>query len=82
VLAEQSEPFTVMGSTLLAGAILPPVTVRTADPDAFPDLAIIIVVAVVAVEIAVAVLLLKIATVVSDEAQLTSDVMSLAELSE
>ena len=72
----------MIGSTLLAGAALPPVTVSKADPEAFPDLAVIIVAAVVAVEIAVATLLLTVATLGSDEAQLTSVVMSLAELSE
>jgi hypothetical protein len=40
----QSEPFTVTGSTLSAKAGLAPVTVNMAEPGAFPDSALIIVV--------------------------------------
>ncbi len=83
MLPEQSDPFTVIGSTLLAGAVLPaPVTARTAEPRAFPDLAIIMVVAVLAVETAVAKPLPTIvATPGADEVQVT-DVMFVVELSE
>jgi hypothetical protein len=82
VLAEQSEPFTVIGSTLLVGTPLTPVTVRTAEPVAFPDLAMIIVVAVVAVETAVAKPLLSIIATSGDEVQVTDDVRFVLELFE
>ena len=38
---EQSEPFTVMGSTLIRG---PPVTVKAVEPEMPPDVAVIVVV--------------------------------------
>ena len=70
MLAEQSDPFTVIGSTLPAGAALPPVTVRMAEPVVFPDLAMIIVVDVVAVETAVVKpLLFIVATSGADDVQ-------------
>jgi hypothetical protein len=83
VLAEQSDPFTVMGTTLLAGAELPPVTVRMAEPVVFPDLAMIIVVFVVAVETAVAKpLLFSVATSGADDVQVTDAMRSVVELLE
>jgi len=77
VLGEQSEPFTVIGNTLLATAAGPPVTVRMAELETLPDLAIINVVAVVAVETAVAKpVVLIIATSVADEVQVADAVRS------
>ena len=73
---EQSEPFTVIGITLLAAAVAPPVTVRRAEPETLPDLAIMNVLAVVAVETAVARPLASItATSAADDVHITDDVM-------
>lgn len=76
VANEQSEPFTVIGITLLARAAGPPVTVRMANPETLPDLAIINAVAVVAVETSVAKpLALITATFPADDVQITDDEM-------
>jgi hypothetical protein len=75
-VAAQREPFTVMGTTLLSAAALPPVAVRYVEPVIFPDLAVI---SVVPDALAVArpldpVALLTIATSGTEEVQVTEDV--------
>ena len=86
VEALQSEPFTVMGITLMAAGPVPPVTVRMAEPETLPDAAVIIVVDVVAVEIEAVRAVAKpaapiVATFGSDEFQVTDVVISVWLLS-
>jgi hypothetical protein len=69
-----------MGSII--GGAFPPVTVRMAEPVVFPDLAMIIVVVVVAVETATAKPLLSIVATSRDEVQITDDVRFVVELFE
>lgn len=78
---EQSEPFTVMGSTLMGAEAVPPVTVSVVDPETFPDLAIIIVVPAKAPEVTRPEPLI-VATSVADELHVADVVMSWVVLSE
>jgi hypothetical protein len=85
VLAEQSEPFTVMERTLFPVEPMPPaVTLSVVNAEVLPNTAVIVVVPTeteVATPLEPAALLI-VAMDVSDELQVTDDVRTLAELSE
>jgi hypothetical protein len=81
---EQSEPFTVIGSTLIWAPPPPPVTVRVVVPETPPDTVVIVVVPVatgVAMPLLPATLLI-VATDVADELQVAETVRSCVVLPE